>query len=252
MQFSIPVRTSPTNLTFKHNQIMIETIIINVLIIVLVFISQYSFVPAAIGGFSIILYLTMTALTRPAKSFFLIFGIKLTFDALWFLKLPFPEYERFKLLELFMIPMIFLVFVGPKLSRQSLRWPIWCSLFYVLWVILAMLLNGNDLDLSLLIRQSGIFLGLFIGLKYLKDEEYFSTLIYMMFISTIIPMLASLVQIIVGPIGIPIFHYKLDSIREYRYSGLYYDPATAGMVSVISLLCNTYLISSGIVKRFKS
>ena len=249
MQPSILVGTSPATLTMKQYRIMNETFIINVLIFVVILIAQYSAVPAAIGGLSIILYLSLTALTRPVKSFFLIFGIKLTFDALWFLKLPFSEFEKFKLLEFFIIPMILLIFVGPKLSRQSLRWPILSSLLYIVWVILAMIFNGYGIDYETLIRQSGIFLGLLIGLKYIKDEEHFSLLIYVVFISTIIPVLASVIQIFAGQIDIPIFYYKLDSIREYRYSGLYYDPATTGMVNVISLLSNTYLISSGIVKK---
>jgi len=249
MQPSASAVTPSFPLSIKQNRIISEAVIINIFILVLILISQYSTLTTVIGGLSIILYLSIAAVTRPIKSFFLIFGIKLTFDALWFIRLPIPQFEEFKLLEFSIIPMFVLILMGPQLSRQSPRWPIIYSLFYILWIILAMVLNGYGFDLELLIRQSGIFLGLLIGLKYIKNEKHFSTLVYLMFISTIIPVLASAAQIFIGQIEIPIFHYKIDTIREYRYSGLYYDPATAGMVNVISLLSNAYLISSGYIKK---
>lgn len=218
----------------------------NILIIILVVATQYSDLITLFGGLLLIAYLSGKALLSPVKTFFLIFGIKLTFDTLWFMKLP--GFEDYGLLHLFLIPIFILLFFGPRTSAHGPRWPIWCAFIYLLWVSLTMVTNDVKFDPQLLFRQSGIIIGLLVGYRYLRDTEDFNLLAYLIFISTIIPLLASLAQIVAGP-DVTIFHYKLDTIREYRYSGLYYDPATTGMVNVLSLGSNLYLLYVGAVKE---
>jgi len=233
-------------LSLQHSKLFRQALLMNVLIIILVVGSQYSNLITLLGGLLLIFYLSGKALSSPAKTFFLIFGIKLTFDTLWFVRLP--GFEDYGLLHLFLIPISILVFLGPKVERHGPRWPIWCAFIYLLWVSLTMVTNDVKFHPELLFRQSGIIIGLLVGYRYLRDTEDFNLLGYLIFVSTIIPVLASLAQIVAGP-DVAIFHYKLDTIREYRYSGLYYDPATTGMVNILSLGSNLYLLYVGAVKE---
>lgn len=217
----------------------------------LIFKPKSAFIPL-IGGLIIIVYITFSALRNPVKAVFLFMGIKLTFDALWETE-PFLVLEigKLGLLELFIIPVIYLALFGPKIKRETTKLPFICAIVYIAWIILATLLNkDSSLDVSLLGRQSSLLFGLILGMKYIKDLDEFNTVIYLVFCSTIIPVLVSLSQIVIGSsVNLNIFHYKLVDVRDFRYSGLYYDPATMGMISVLSLLCNLYLLRYGIVER---
>lgn len=240
------LRPQAAALSLQQGKLIRQALMINVFIIISIIASSYSTMPAFIGGILIVLYLSTRALISPVKTFFIVFGIKLTFDALWFVRLP--GFEDYGLLHLFLIPVFVLVFFGPKTARHGPRWPISYAFIYLLWVSLTMVTNNVKFDPELLFRQSGIIIGLLVGYRYLRDTEDFNLLAYLIFISTIVPALASLAQILMGP-DVAIFHYKFDTIREYRYSGLYYDPATTGMVNVLSLGSNLYLLYVGAVKE---
>jgi O-antigen ligase len=248
IESTVSVKTQTTPLSLKQNKLVNQALIINVLIFVLILISSYTTLPAIIGGISIILYLSARALISPVKTFLLIFGIKLTFDALWFLKLPFPELETYRLLDLFLIPVFVLILLGPKLAKHGFRWPIWFSFIYLIWVILSMGLNGINPDIEIIIRQSGILIGLLIGLRYIKGKEQFDLFLYLIFISTIIPVFASLIQLVAIQLDVVLFYYKSDPTMVFRASGLYYDAGTTGMVNIMSMLSNVYLLQTGIVK----
>ena len=112
IESTVSLKTQTTPLSLKQNKLVNQALIINVLIFLLILISSYTALPAIIGGISIILYLSARALISPVKTFFLIFGIKLTFDALWMIKLPFPEFEKYRLMDLIIIPALVLFLMG--------------------------------------------------------------------------------------------------------------------------------------------
>ncbi len=234
----------------KRTRVVWQAIIINILIFLLILMSPYLIALTFVGGLLIILYLTIKAIYAPVETFFLIFGIKLTFDAFWVVKLYLPGIEKFGLLELFFIPLLLVILWGPKLRRYGSLWPLWCALIYILWIIIARILNGYDFNIELFVRQSGILVGLLAGLRYIRDKEDFDSLMYLLFISTIIPVLASLFQILASQVQLDLtfLHFKLDSTRGIRAAGLYYDSGTAGMVNIISLLSNGYILISGTIK----
>jgi len=228
--------------------ILKEAFIINIILMLLLFISVSSQIVAFVGGFFIITYFSITALSKPQKAFFLIFGTKLTFDTLWQVKFDETIDLEIKLLELFMIPVIMTSVIGLILKKTRVKLLIPAVVIYLLWIILAILFNEVPFDYKLLIRQSGILWGLLLGLRFIKHENQFRVLAYAIIISTFFPVLASFTQIVIGNNDIPFFHYKLDSTREVRLSGLYYDAGSAGMMAISSLLSGFYLLYTDSVK----
>lgn len=235
-----------TNIFSLKYRLIRQALIINIFIILLYISAKYNEMVALVGGMFLVLYFSAKGLITPVKTFFLVFGIKLTFDSLWFVRIPL--YEEYGMLHLLLIPILIVVLFGPKISRHSPRWPIWCAFIYIFWASMAMASNYYGFDVELFIRQAGIIIGLLGGYKYLRNPQDFNTVAYLIFISTVVPILASIIQIYLGPDS-PLFHYKLDTLRDYRYSGLYYDPATAGMVYILSLGSNLYLLYTGAVKK---
>jgi hypothetical protein len=238
--------------TDGSSPLFIRICTINILIFLLVFVKTYSDDVATVGGLVIIGYVFLNALTNPKEAIYLFFGIKLTFDALWELKIfGLGFIGKIGLLELMILPVIYLTFFGKKMSRSLPKWPVGLIILYVTWVFCAMLFNDtSSVDVNLLIRQACLLFGLIIGLKYIETIEDFQTAAYFVFLSTIIPVLAALMQSTLGAfIDLPFFHYKMDSTRGLRASGLFYDPATMGMVVIISLVMNLYLLQSNLVKQ---
>jgi hypothetical protein len=244
---SSALEKAPTNISsLNQGRLIRQALMINILIFISIIASSYTNSIAIIGGLLIALYLSARSLISPVKAFFLLFGIKLTNDALWFIKIP--GFEDYGILHLLLIPIIILVLLGSKMPRNTSRWPIWCAFIYILWVSLSMPMNGISLDFEIILRQAGILIGLLAGYRYLKHSDDFNLLAYFIFISTVLPVLASLTQFFVGT-DVSIFHYKLDSFEQYRYSGLYYDAGTTGMVNLLSLCSNLYLLYVGAVRK---
>ena len=77
----------------KGSRVVWQAIKINILIFLLILMSPYLIALTFVGGLLIILYLTIKAIYAPVETFFLIFGIKLTFDAFWVVKLYLPGIE---------------------------------------------------------------------------------------------------------------------------------------------------------------
>ena len=224
---------------------------IDILILVLVLFKQYSELVAIIGGMIIIAYIFFKGLSNPKEAIFIFFGIKLTFDALWEVKLvEIAGIGKIGLLEFMIIPIIFFSLFGPRIKDQVPKWPLVIGILYLAWVFGTMLINVESyLDLNLLVRQACLLFGLLIGMRYIESIEDLNTVTYLAFLSTVIPVLMALLQIILGPsIELEIFHYKMDSIRTYRSSGLYHDAGTNGMVIIVSLITNFYLLQTGLIK----
>jgi hypothetical protein len=196
-------------------------------------------------GAMMILYLCIIGMNNPGRLFFLIFGIKLTFDTLWVVRyqgLP------INLMELIFIPFGILVISGGRIGSQSLRNIVRAVGVYVILVLIAMVVN-QTFDLEIVVRQSGMLVGLLMGLKYLKSLRHLYLLFLMIFISTILPILLSSLQLIPSLNTFFLFHNKFDAERLFRPSGLYYDSATAGMVCIISLFANIILLRGSVIRN---
>lgn len=242
---TILTRSGSSNTIFQSRKIIQEIVFLNTSILFLIFTGFIQSQIALFGGLCIILYLTHISLSKPLRAFFIFFGIKLTFDGLWFIELPVRLPGNINLLVLIIIPLIILVFLGLKIPNKSVRWTLEFSFIYLSWVIIATLFNGNKPNINLLVRQSAIIFGFIIGLKYIKDKDSFGMLCKVVFISTIIPILASLVQFLAYKQGISFLFHKISSVRGVRLCGIYFDPATTGMVNLISMITNLYLVMYG-------
>lgn len=235
----------------KAGNVVRQVLAFNVIILCLIIIGKYSELSAFIGGAMILLLFSFLALTNSRKTVFLIFGTKFTFDALWYVGLDMIDMP-FRLLELSVIPVIILLVPGILIRKGSMKLPMLASFSYLLWVTAAMALNEDTFSVNFIVRQSGLFFGLMIGRQFLRDEESLVTLFQIIFVSTLIPIFAACVQIVASHAGVLIMNFTRDSVREYRAAGFYYDAATAGMVSIASLVSNSYLIYSGNVnKRYR-
>jgi len=234
------------------NYLFRKALVINILIFLLVVLKVYAESYAIIGGIIIVGYIFLKGLSNPWEALFLFLGIKFTFDGLWDVK----KFElvgnmSIGLLELMILPVLIWSLFGTKLKSSIPKWPIGLLIVYLVWIFFAMAINDESaLDFNLFIRQSCLLLGLILGLKYIETIEALQTVFYLVFISTIIPVLVAFLQIILGPsIDLPFTHVTLDPTRGERIAGIYYDAATMGMVVIISLITNMYMLHSNVAKR---
>jgi hypothetical protein len=227
--------------------LMAEALLIDGLVLALVVADRFSARLAFWGGAAIVFYLFVMAFKRPVTVFYLVLGTKLTFDALWLVKIP--GLPQVGLLELYLLPVLVIVVLSLKSIPPGKHGIIWAAVLYLAWVFLAMILNGILPDLPLMLRQSGLLIGLIVGASYLRNERHLPFVFYLIFVSTIVPVLTSLLQIGLARFGLSVLHSKFDIIRGFRPSGLYYDPATMGMVSLLSLASNLYLLHLGRLRR---
>lgn len=199
-------------------------------------------------GVLIIVYLIMLALSKPRKALFLFAGIKLTFDTLWYIELPFAKTLNINLLGLILVPLLISLF-NLKISNKSGISLVVMAFLYLLWTIMVRIFNGLTLDFEMIIRASSILFGLIIGLFLLREEKDFNYFIFLLFISTIIPVITSAIQILSGFFNITLFFYKSDTAGLFRPAGLYYDPATTSMVVILSIMSILYLLWSGLIQK---
>jgi hypothetical protein len=236
---------SETGIIHDLKPLITQAIALNFVIIGILIISKLSSLVALIMGALIILYLSMIGIKNPDRLFLLIFGIKFTFDTLWVVRY---EGMPIGLMELIFIPFGILIISGERIRSHPLRKIIHAVLAYIMLVLIAMIVN-QTFDLEIIIRQSGMLVGLLMGLKYLKSPRHLYLLFLMIFISTILPILLSSLQLIPTMNNFFLFHNKFDTERLFRPSGLYYDSATAGMVCIISLFANIILLRSSIIRN---
>lgn len=229
----------------KSGTILAKAIGINIIILVIVLFGRYNDIIPIIGGSILLLFLTVGSLLSPKNTFFLLFGIKFTYDLLWPFK--FSGLGDLGFLELFLIPVGILNCLGLYSKRIETQWLIWYSMIFVLWLSLIPLFNGTLQPIEIIIRESGILLGAIMGSRYIETKNDFNILFYCLLISTIIPVLTPVAQLIAHLMGSEILCYKLDLMRGYRYSGLCYDSGTLGMTSLVSTACSTILLNRGMV-----
>jgi hypothetical protein len=241
----------PKVIVNRRVDIVQKTIILNFIILSVLIISKFIPALAYAGGLLILIYLSVLGLIKPKSAFYIIFGIKLTYDILWNIGRGFAGLPSIHLLSLFLIPILIVMLLGPRIKIKAHKTPLWFSAFYILWVLMSVILNNNHINFEIIIKQSGIFFGLFLGLKYINDKDDFNLLVFLIFISTLIPVITSFVQFVMGSMGKYILYFTADSVIDLRYAGLYHDAATNGMVNLICLFSNAYIIRNGFDKKWQ-
>lgn len=209
---------------------------------ILLLASYISFIITIVGGCLIVVYISLLIGENPEKCFFIFFGTKMTFDAFWRFKIPLFENSELGLLEISFFPMLLFLALGPKITLRIAKNTITLAAVYSIWITIAVILNGRVDDLLVILRQLSLLFGLLVGFKYLRSRKKFDLLFFVLFISTLLPISFSLLQLLTGRVDENLFNCKLDYIRGIRYSGLYYDTATTGMISLISIASAGYLI----------
>lgn len=240
------VRAKPEiDIIVDFKSLIKQAMVLNIVIIGILIISKFSTLVGFIIGGLLILHLCNIGVRNPVRLFFLIFGIKFTFDTLWVVK---HEVLPISLMELIFIPFGVLVISGTRIGSQKLKNIVIAVAFYILMILLAMVVN-QTLDVEIIVRQSGILIGLLMGLKYIKSPRHLNLLFIMIFISTVLPIFLSSLQLIPGLNSLFLFHNKFDTLRLIRPSGLYFDAGTSGMVCIISIFSSIMLLLSGSVRN---
>ncbi len=225
-----------------ERQVVGEVIVLNVIALFSLLFSIYSNILSFFGGFAILFYISVRTLNNPKRTMFILFGTKFMLDAFWSVRLQLPGLENINLLVLSLFPLLIMLFLSPKTINSSSHKYVVHFIIYLIWVFISSIINNYSFNLEAFIRQAGILLGFLFGLKFIKTIKDFNFLIYIVFVATIIPVVMSIMQLMPFFRNLPIFHFKMDSVRLIRYSGLYYDPATTGMINIISFLTNAYLL----------
>lgn len=231
----------------KKPGIIGKAILINLYILGVIVVARESPAYAYMGGLALIAYLMIVGFMKPQQALFLLFGIKLSFDAFWFIEAP--AIMTFRLTELFLLPVLLVISLGFGRLKAGSRHLLMLPLGFIIWVSLAMTLNDQNFDIPLIVRLAGSLIGLFIGMTFIHDRENLHRLLLLVFISTVMPVLASFSQVIGHYAGISFLFYSTDPTRELRLSGLYFDAATTGMVNIVSLISAGYLLLSGTLSR---
>lgn len=234
----------------KGLSLEVRILLVNFFILAIVIAGAVSKAVAAAGAILVLLYLLAKAVKHPGEAVFLAFGVKLTFDALWDVSFfTVPLAGTVGPLDLFVLVILVLAFLGPPGERKWAGRLYALPTAYLLWTVTAAAANGFTPGPEVILRQAGMLFGIIVGVKYMRKREDLEKMILVVFLSTLVPVLASTVDATLGPTGLSIFHYKTSSIRGVRLSGLYYDSATTGMMAILSVFTNLYLLGRGLVPQ---
>ena len=195
-------------------------------------------------GVALIAAYGLLALKNPKLAFYVIIGSKLTFDSLWWIP---AAIGPLRLTELVLAPfgLCFLLSVHPK--RLPAARTVLLAIAFVGWCFAAQIANG-EIRADMLIRLSGCAVGFLIGLSMIDSRRDVDLMFQLTFLSALVPILASAIQLIAAQFGVSVFFFTLDSVRGIRYSGIYYDAATTGMVMLIAILSSVFLLYSNAIK----
>ena len=181
-------------------------------------------------GLGLIVVLCALCIRSPHLGFFIFFGSKYSLDALWNIE---PTFAPFRLTELAFAPLACLA-IGSVGALRSLRFRIlFVATAYTGWCMVVQFRGDlSGVQLPVVVRLSGPMIGLAVGGTYLSSDRRVRLLFKSVIVSTVVPASAFFLQLVAAYFGRDILYYKIDSVRGIRYSGLYYDPATLGMIMV--------------------
>ena len=228
------------NFSIHSYKLIKEIFLLNIVISLVALIGNVIFSVSLIFSLCVLIYLILESLKRPKRTIYIILGIKLTFDMLWYIKLPLLGGFSFGMLEVIFLPLL-ITFLRSDYSNKINFFFLFISFLLIYWQF-AFGINGN-LTIDGFFRSSGILIGLLCALILVRESRDFNLIVTCIFISTIFPVLLTFVQYILDLGGVEILFSKGGGVlRGKRLSGLYYDPATSGMVSLISIISGLYLI----------
>ena len=228
-----------------RKKILANIWMINFFLLVLIGLSSQLPIIGCVGAILLVTTLSVLSLNKPKEIFFVLFGIKFVYDGLWFVQLP--GLGKIDALYLYIVPIICLFLFGPKITNKKIKKFLWFFVIYWIWIVLAIIFNGQTTNVTMLVKHAGPIVGLLLGAQYLKTKDDFNFLVLLVFISSVIPAVTLLAQVILAKNGIYILYGKFDVIRGFRYSGFYYDPGTMGLINIIAFLSGFYLLFAGIM-----
>ena len=229
-----------SNFLLEEYKLIKDIFLLNLIISLVALIGNVISGISLIFSLIVLFYLVLESFKRPKRTVYIILGVKLTFDMLWFIKLPLLGGFSFGMLELIFLPLL-ITLIRSDYSNKINFFFSFISFVLIYWQF-SFGINGN-LTIDGFFRTSGILIGLVCAMILVKDVRDFKLVISCIFISTIFPVLLTFVQYILELGNIEILFSKGGgALRGKRLSGLYYDPATLGMVSLISIISGLYLI----------
>jgi len=183
-----------------------DVLIVNIFISLVALLGNLFSSISLIFSVALIIYLIFESFKRPKRALYLILGIKLTFDMLWYIKLPILNLG---MLELVFLPLV-IIFFRSRIN-SDLNFFFKFVLFFSIYLQFAFLINQN-FSIEGLFRMSGILIGLLISFILIKEKQDFNLIITFIFISTIFPILLSLFQYLLdfySFISLPYHLYEL-------------------------------------------
>ena len=234
----VPFSTDPAELRFakKATWLAVKLCLACVVIQIAAYVSNpFGF----LLGAGLLGVMCFVAFQKPDLAFFGMFGAKVTIDTFWWIE---PIASPLSLNEFSFMPIAICLIAGLSRRPASGGWVTILVIAYTSWVVAVQFVVDADYNFPLMVRIVGPAIGLLVGMSFLRSRNDLTLMFRVLVISSVVPVLASVSQILLSHFGTTIFFYKTDSVRGIRFSGLYYDPATLGMVMIITILSRVYLL----------
>lgn len=216
--------------------------VVNVLIVAIAAVGYFS---ADLGhwlGLLLLGCMTLAAVKNPKWTIFLIIGVKLTLDLLWWIEPP-KSLPPLRLTELAFIPLAVCLLGGMIRQRTLSNRVAFAGLGFVAWCVAVQLLNSKaSFEIEVIVRLSGSLVGFLIGASFIESRRDLDEIARLALISTLIPVGAALLQVVCTFFDTPIFYYTTGSTRGIRYAGLHHDSGALGLVVLVAMLSSVYML----------
>lgn len=231
---------------------MIRTaLVINVLIAIIAAIGIVAPEISFLAAIALIICMSAIGIQDPQKLFFLFFGVKFTLDILWWVS---PTEDKFflRITDLAFLPVAVCTVMG-FIRAQRMNYVVTGLFFlFAIWCTVNQFALADRVDVSIPIKLAGSFLGLTLGQCFLSKRVSLLLIFRLLFLSTLIPTLAGLIQIMADRFAdMEIFFVtggdrsrSMASIRGVRYSGLYYDAGTSGVCALVTVVSSIGVLHS--------
>lgn len=242
-------RNEPSTLNNPLNKDIRFVAFFNVVILIIALIAYADNDLGYFLGAGLAFLFTLLAISDPKTAIFRLFGVKMTYDLLWFVLPPESLPIPLKLTELFFLPFVMCLILGVLRERIVTRGAIAVGITFAIWCGLAQILNSYGRDnYTHLIRTSGPVIGLLVGMAFIAAKEDFNTICKLVLLSTVAPILAGVTQIVMNSFGVQIFFFTEGSVRGARYAGLNHDAGGLGLAALVGILCAVYLLYAGALR----
>ena len=190
------------NFSLEAYKLIKEIFLLNFIISLVALVGHVTSSVSLIFSLSLLLYLVIESLRRPKRTLYIILGVKLTFDMLWFIKLPILGVFSFGMLEIIFLPLL-ITFIRSNYSNKINSLFVLVLFISAYWQF-AFVVNGN-LPIEGMLRISGILIGLTCAMILVRDIRDYRLLVTCIFISTIFPVILSFFQYLLELGGVEVF-----------------------------------------------